>query len=85
VKTLEGLPDATIITAQYDQLHDEGVDYANALRVVGVDAKLTDYEGMAHAFNGLLGIFDAARAAVDEASRRILASSAMPSPLGASL
>jgi acetyl esterase len=84
-KTLEGLPDATVITAQYDPLHDEGVDYANALRAVGVDAKLTDYEGMAHAFNELLGIFDAARAAVDEASRRILASFAMSSPLGASL
>ncbi len=73
-KSLEGLPDTTIITAQYDPLIDEAVDYGEALRAAGVDVTYTQYEGMAHAFNELIGIFDSARVAVDEACDRISAS-----------
>ena len=73
-ESLAGLPDATIITAQYDPLVDEAVDYAKALRAAGVDTSYTQYPGMAHAFNELIGIFDSARVAVDEACERILKS-----------
>jgi len=73
-ESLEGLPDATIITAEFDPLVDEAVDYANALKAAGVDVRYTQYDGMAHAFNELIGIFDAARVAVDEACDRVLAS-----------
>jgi len=73
-ESLAGLPDATIITAQYDPLVDEAVDYAKALREAGVDTSYTQYPGMAHAFNELIGIFDVARTAVDEACDRIRAS-----------
>lgn len=73
-ESLEGLPDATIITAEFDSLIDEAADYANALKAAGVDVRYTQSDGMAHAFNELIGIFDAAREAVDEACERVLAS-----------
>lgn len=73
-ETLSRLPDATVITAQYDPLLDEATDYAVALKAAGVDTTCTEYPGMAHAFNELIGIIDSARDAVDEASSRILAS-----------
>ena len=73
-ETLAGLPDATIITAEFDPLIDEAADYAQALKAAGVDVAYSQYAGMAHAFNELIGIFDAAREAVDEACDRVLAS-----------
>ena len=73
-ESLEGLPDATIVTAEYDPLIDEAFDYAEALKAAGIDVTYTQYPGMAHAFNELIGIFDSARTAVDEACGRISAS-----------
>jgi acetyl esterase len=71
-ESLAGLPDATIITAEFDPLVDEAIDYAEALRAAGIDVTYTQYPGMAHAFNELIGIFDAAQVAVDEACDRVL-------------
>lgn len=73
-ESLAGLPDATIITAQYDPLVDEAFDYAEALKRAGVDTTYTKYSGMTHAFNELIGILDSARVAVDEACDRIRSS-----------
>lgn len=73
-ESLKGLPDATVIAAEYDPLLDEAADYANALRAAGVDVTYTEYPGMTHGFNGSFGLIDAAREACDEASRRILTS-----------
>ena len=73
-ENLAGLPDATIIAAEYDPLFDEAADYAAALKTAGVDATFTRYPGMIHGFNGSFGLVDAARDACDEASNRILAS-----------
>jgi len=70
-ESLAGLPQTTIITAEFDPLIDEAHDYAGALKSAGVDVVYTRYDGMAHAFNELIGIFDAARVAVDEACTRI--------------
>lgn len=73
-KSLAGLPDATIITAEFDPLVDEAYDYYEALKAAGVDVSYTQYSGMAHAFNELIGIFDASREAVDQACKRVSAS-----------
>jgi acetyl esterase len=73
-ESLAGLPDATVIAAQYDPLLDEAADYATALKAAGVDATYTEYAGMTHGFNGSAGLVDAALDAIDEASNRILAS-----------
>ena len=68
------MPDTTIITAEFDPLIDEARDYAEALKEAGVDVTYPRYDGMAHALNELIGIFDAARVAVDEACSRIRSS-----------
>lgn len=69
--SLSGLPPATIIAAEYDPLVDEAVAYADALKAAGVSTTCTVYEGMTHGFNGRIGVFDAARDAIEEAAAGI--------------
>ena len=53
-----GIADALVITAEFDVLHDDGLQYAEALRRAGVD-----YAGMIHGFFGLAPQVDGAVAA----------------------
>jgi acetyl esterase len=50
-ENLTDLPDAIVISAEYDPLLDEAVDYAKALRAAGVDVTYTEYPGMTHGFS----------------------------------
>jgi acetyl esterase/lipase len=56
--SLKGVAPAIVITAECDVLHDEGLSYAAALRKAGVPVEYREYEGMIHAFFGMVPAVD---------------------------
>ena len=68
---LAGLPPAHIVVAGNDPLHDEGVAYADSLRVAGVPVTVTDYPSLVHGFFRLTDADPAARAAVPELANAV--------------
>ena len=70
---LSGLPAATIITAGFDPLRDEGEAYARRLQEAAVPADLRHYEGMIHAFWQLGGVLDQGRQVIDDAGAALRA------------
>ena len=70
---LHGLPPATVFTAEYDPLRDQGEQYAHRLRESGVAVELSRYDGMAHGFFAMSGVLDVAKTAVAHAAERLRA------------
>jgi acetyl esterase len=68
---LSRLPAATLISAEYDPLRDEGERYAARLAEAGVPVEVRRYDGMPHAFFTMTGLVDAAGEAVDYAAGRL--------------
>ena len=61
---LSGLPPATVVTAGFDPLCDEGEAYAEALAADGVEVAHAAYDAMIHGFVSFTGMVDAADDAI---------------------
>ena len=66
---LERLPDALVLTAEYDCLRDEGEDYAHRMGQAGNRVELKRCLGTIHGFITLTGISRLARETVEDIGR----------------
>ena len=67
-RDLSGLPSATVLTAGFDPLVDEGNAYADRLESAGVETTRLQYDSQIHAFLNLYEHLDGADQAIDDVS-----------------
>jgi Esterase/lipase len=70
-ENFKGLPDACIITSEYDPLRDEGEDYAKRLVESGADVCLKRYDGIIHGFFNMQRTLQEARDALTLVSENL--------------
>ena len=70
---LKGLPPTTIILAEIDPLHDDGVNLADKLKAAGVETDLKEYAGVTHEFFGMGSVVAKAKNAEDYAASKLKA------------
>ncbi len=68
---LSGLPPASVLTAEYDVLRDEGDAYAARLREAGVAVEHRCYPGQIHGFIQLGPAFGVTRGAIEDVARSL--------------
>ena len=71
---LSNLPPATVFTAEFDPLRDEGEDYAARLKSAGNKVMLKRYDGVVHGFFAMADILDEAQDAFALSARELSAS-----------
>ncbi|RRJ30119.1 alpha/beta hydrolase [Halocatena pleomorpha] len=65
-RDLSGLPPASVVTAGFDPLRDDGIEYARRLAADGVDVTHRNYETMIHGFLSMTGVASNAEACLEE-------------------
>lgn len=68
---VSGLPPAYVMLAGFDPLHDEGLQYAERLRLAGVSVTVADYPGMVHDFIYLQAVLPQAAEALNTAAKAL--------------
>ncbi|HUR50399.1 MAG TPA: alpha/beta hydrolase [Acidimicrobiales bacterium] len=66
--SLEGLPPAVIMTAEFDPLRDEAEAYARRLGEAGVAVRMRRWDGMVHGFYGMSEVTPAANESLEWAT-----------------
>jgi acetyl esterase len=69
----DGHAPATVVTAGFDPLRDEGEAYARRLADAGVRVDLTRYPGFIHGFANIVGAGRSTRAAMEEVAAKLCA------------
>jgi acetyl esterase len=67
-RDLRGLPPATVITAEFDPLRDEGEAYAARLAEAGVPTELKRYDGVIHGFFSMGDVVAKGKVAMQDAT-----------------
>ncbi|MFK7776955.1 MAG: alpha/beta hydrolase [Gimesia sp.] len=70
-KDLSGLPDALVITAGYDPLYSEAVQYIEQMQQSGIQIEHINYEDMIHGFFRRSDLYDRAFEAVQMAGQKL--------------
>ncbi|NUU38076.1 alpha/beta hydrolase [Pseudomonas sp. C2B4] len=63
-KDMRGLPPAVVISAGFDPIRDDGLDYTTRLRAAGVSVELLHYAGQFHGFLNFDAVIGAGRDAL---------------------
>jgi acetyl esterase len=72
VAELGGFPPASVLTAEFDPLRDEGLAFAEQLHVAGAEVESRCFSGMIHGFAGLSHVVpQSASEAIDWIGRRV--------------